>query len=383
MEQWALNVFNLPLAGHDGDHDTQVPSLPPPSQGTPHRGQLESSLRTKAQLVKEGFALDGEDDFQHVKGTPAIFLISKDTGHGTSPLTRERLDAFLKEWGDRGQTSPDHIRFLTYTTRYDRDHWVTVDRLEKHYERSEVDAQRGEGGKHYEIITTNIARLTLRETGHAHDLQIDGQKLTVKSSPTITLEKSGAGWRVAAAHDAGIHKTHALQGPIDDAFLDPFILVRPTGQPWNDAVNSQALRTLARFDHLYAKWFRAHPRIVDDKDLTASDVAKYHVVLFGDPGSNRWIAKVNGKLPWSWTRESVSLGEKKYAAAEHFPAMIYPNPLNPHRYVVINTAMTFEERGYRGDYGMPMLGDYAVLKANGTDTPEVVVAGLFDELWHY
>ena len=196
------------------------------------------------------------------------------------------------------------------------------------------------------------------------------------------MQKDAGSWHIAPAHEGGLHKTHALQGPIDDAFLDPFILVRPTGQPWNEAVNNQALRTLTRFDHLYAKWFRAHPRIVDDKDLTAADIAKYHVILFGDPGSNRWIAKVNGKLPVHWTRESVSMGDKKYSAAENFPAMIYPNPLNPQRYVVINTGMTFEERGYRGDYGMPMLGDYAILKANGTDTPEVVAAGLFDEQWH-
>ncbi len=75
--------------------------------------------------------------------------------------------------------------------------------------------------------------------------------------------------------------------------------------------------------------------------------------------------------------ERHPVGDKKYASTENFPAMIYPNPLNPQRYVVINTAMTFEERGYRGDYGMPMLGDYAILKANGTDNPEVVTAGLF------
>ena len=386
MEQWALNVFNLPLAGHDGDHDTQVPSLPPPPAGAPHRGQLESSLRTKAQLVKEGFELEGDPDFQRVKGTPAIFLISKDTGHGTSPLVRERLDAFLKEWGDRGQSSPDHIRFLTYTTRYNRDYWVTVDGLEKHYERAEVDALRSDAGRSYEIKTRNITRLTLRETDHASDLQIDAQHIKARhiaaiSSPEITLEKTAAGWRVATAHQAGLHKTHALQGPIDDAFLDPFILVHPTGKPWNDAVNQQALRTLARFDKLYAKWFRAHPRIVDDKDLTAADISKYHVVLFGDPGSNPWIAKVTGKLPIHWTRESLTLGDKKYSAAENYPAMIYPNPLNPRRYVVLNTGMTFEERGYRGDYGMPMLGDYAVLKANGSDAPEVVTAGLFDEQW--
>ena len=112
MEEWALNVFNLPLAGHDGDTDTQMPSAAATAAGTPNRGQLESSLRTRAQLEKEGFASEGEPDFLHSQGTPAIFLISQNTGHGTSPLVRQRLDAFLKEWGDKGQTSPDHIRFV-------------------------------------------------------------------------------------------------------------------------------------------------------------------------------------------------------------------------------------------------------------------------------
>ncbi len=37
MEEWALNAYNLPVAGHDGDHDTQVPCLPPPPAGTPNQ----------------------------------------------------------------------------------------------------------------------------------------------------------------------------------------------------------------------------------------------------------------------------------------------------------------------------------------------------------
>ena len=53
---------------------------------------------------------------------------------------------FLKEWGDKGQSSPDHIRFVTYTTRYNRDYWISVDGLEKHYERADIDAQRTGGG---------------------------------------------------------------------------------------------------------------------------------------------------------------------------------------------------------------------------------------------
>jgi hypothetical protein len=383
MEEWALNGFNLPLAGHDGDHDTQISSLPGPPPGSPSRGQLESSLRARAQLEKEGFAAEGEPDFLRMKGTPDIFLISQDTGHGTSQLVRQRLDAFLKEWGDKGQTSPDHIRFLTYTTRYNRDYWVTVDGLDQHYERADIDVQRSDGGKTYEIKTHNISRLTLRETGQAKEMHIDGQTLKLKAGPAITLEKTGGTWKVSQPGKmASLHKTHALQGPIDDAFIDPFLLVRPTGTAWNEAVNQQALRSLARFERLWAKYFRGHPFVKDDKDVTDADMQKYHVVLFGDPGSNKLIARALAKLPVRWTRESVTLGTQTFSAADHFPALIYPNPLHPSKYVVLNTGLTITDREYNGDYGMPQWGDYAIVKVkDGSDVPDLVQAGLFNEAW--
>ena len=94
-------------------------------------GQLESSLRARAQLEKEGFPSEGDKDYLHSVGAPGLWMVSLNTGHGTSPLVRQRLDAFLKEWGDKGQTSPDHLRFVTYTTRYNRDYWVSLDGLEQ------------------------------------------------------------------------------------------------------------------------------------------------------------------------------------------------------------------------------------------------------------
>lgn len=380
MEQWALNAFNLPLAGHDGDMDTQIPYLPGPA-AAPNRGQLESSLRARAQLEKEGFPGEGEPDFLRMKGTPDIFLISQNTGHGTSPLVRQRIDAFLKEWGDKGQTSPDRIRFVTYTTRYNRDYWISVDGMDKLYERADVDATRAGGA--YTIKTTNVSRLALREMEHVKSIDIDGASLKVKAASEIVLEKAGGAWKVAKAGPwAGLHKTHALQGPIDDAFLDPFLLVRPTGTPWNEPVNAQALATLARFDKLWAKFFRAHPLVKDDKDVTDADMAKYHVILFGDPGSNRLIAKISGKLPLQWTKDTVSLAGQSYPAKENFPALVYPNPLHPSRYVVLNTGLTIPEREYNGDYGMPQWGDYAIVKVKpATDVPEVSAAGLFDNNW--
>ena len=62
--------------------------------------------------------------------------------------------------------------------------------------------------------------------------------------------------------------------------------------------------------------------------------------------------------------------------------MIYPNPLNPAKYVVLNTGLTIADREYNGDYGMPQWGDYAIVKVKeGADVPDLVTAGMFDERW--
>src|SRR5579863_2268865 len=135
------------------------------------------------------------------------------------------MDAFALENLKRGRQNPNHIRFLTYTTRYNRSYWVTLDGLEKHYDRAEVDAKRSEDRAQYEIATKNLTRLVLREADHATAIQIDGQKLSVKRAPKITLEKSGGNWRQADGETPGLRKKHGLQGPIDDAFLEPFLVV--------------------------------------------------------------------------------------------------------------------------------------------------------------
>jgi len=78
----------------------------------------------------------------------------------------------------------------------------------------------------------------------------------------------------------------------------------------------------------------------------------------------------------------VSIGGQDFPADENFPALIFPNPLNPAKYVVLNTGLTIADRDYNGDYGMPRWGDYAIVKAAaGADVPDLQIAGLFDENW--
>jgi hypothetical protein len=125
---------------------------------------------------------------------------------------------------------------------------------------------------------------------------------------------------------------------------------------------------------------RGDIRIKSDASVSASDIANYNLVLFGDPGSNSLIAKVVGQLPIQWTRMEIAVGAQKFPTADHALVLIYPNPLNPQKYVVLNTGQTFSaNRITSGTEAVffPRLGDYAVLTTGG----ETKIAGFFDEAW--
>jgi hypothetical protein len=367
--EWMLNVYNTPFIAYVGEID----------------GSFRKHVAARQQLAKEGFKFEGESftNGLRVAEVPSImFFVAPNTPHATHPEFRKKMDAIHLENLKRGRQSPDRIRFLTYTTRYNRSFWATLDGLEKHYDRAEIDAKRSADRRMFDITTKNLTRLVLRETGSATTVNIDGQKLSVNAAPEIVLEKFGGAWRPAdAGENLELRKRHGLQGPIDDAFLEPFLIVRPTGTPWNHAAHKQAMQILDRFDRRYQLAFRGRLRIKDDKDVTEADLKNYHVVLFGDPGSNRLIAKLNGKLPIGWTKESITLGTQAFGAADTLPAFIYPNPLSPARYVVINSGLTAEWQDWAGDFSTPQYGDFAVLRANGKDVPDVAYAGIFDESW--
>jgi pimeloyl-ACP methyl ester carboxylesterase len=367
MYQWAINAYDIPFISYVGEND----------------GNRVTHESARQQLVQEGIGFEGEPFTLKATNAPfMMFIIGPNIGHGMNKDSRQLMNGFLYDRIKLGRQVPDHIRFATYTMRYNRDYWVTLDGMGKHYERAEIDAKRSDNRADYDIATKNLTRLVLRQTDHASTVNIDGEKLKVKAAPELALEKTNGAWKLASLREKGLHKRHGMQGPIDDAFLEPFLVIRPTGTPWNAAANDQALRMLQRFDRQYSMVYRGHIRVKDDKDVTADDFAKYNVVLFGDPGSNRWIARLNGKLPLHWTKDTVALGSKSFPANESVPALIYPDPLNANHYVVINSGLTPDWKEWAGDFPTPRYGDFAIFQVKeGTDDPEALYAGLFDESW--
>ena len=123
-----------------------------------------------------------------------------------------------------------------------------------------------------------------------------------------------------------------------------------------------------------------------DTDVTEADFANHNIILFGDPSSNKVLARLAGKLPIKWSDKEIALGSEKFSADHHALIAIYPNPLNPKHYVVLNSGFTFREYDYLNNARqIPKLPDYAVIDVDvpvNSRTPGgVVQAGFFGERW--
>src|SRR5205085_9296094 len=92
-------------------------------------------------------------------------------------------------------------------------------------------------------------------------------------------------------------KQQDLQGPIDDAFMDSFVFVRPTGKALNEAVAGWVKAELERAVPQWRTVFRGDARVVDDSAVTAEMIPNSNLVLWGDPSSNKLLARLLPQLP--------------------------------------------------------------------------------------
>jgi hypothetical protein len=276
---------------------------------------------------------------------------------------------------------------------------VRIFGLDKHYEKTEVHAKRAPAA--FEVETRNVSNLVLNlkePTSRKVSIQIDGQKLDAAAAndpPTsfVVLLKNNDRWETVtpkdwiALLDKSPGKAPHLQGPIDDAFADAFLCVRGTGKPWHDAVKQYVDGDLARFQAEWAKFMRGRVPVKSDTDVTQDDILSRHLILFGDPGSNSLLRKILKDLPLTWNNKEIAFAGQTVPSDMHLPVLIQRNPLNPSRYIVLNSGHTFHAKEFQGTNALlfPRLGDYALLKlAPSESNPlnvEVVRAGLFDERW--
>jgi len=361
-------------------------------------GGVDNNLRTQEAVSK---AFDAT-------GVKYSSFVVPGVGHaGDTVMRQPEYRPFLL--AHVRDAAPRQITFATTTLKSPGRDWVTIEGLTAHYTKAKIHALVDPDNSTLTVTTDGIERFSLNPPESLAPrgktvVSVDGVQINLKGKTTgavLAFEKSGGKWRQAKDAVPALAKKPGLQGPVADAFTRGFLCVRPTGKPWNEAANNYAM---AMLEALRTQWrtqvFGELP-VKDDTEVTVDDRARFDLILFGDPGSNRLIAealaaKSPWKIPLQWKESSVGLNGEKFAADAHLPALIYPSPFQVGNYVVFNgTPLSRAGGGPRRDGGaaeasplrlLPAaLGDFAILQvgqlADGKLAAKSVYGGFFDERW--
>jgi pimeloyl-ACP methyl ester carboxylesterase len=357
---YAANFLQLPLIAYSGEIDPQK--------------QAADVMATA--LASEGMKL--------------THIIGPQTQHKYHPDSKREIDQRMDAIVERGRNPyPARLSFTTWTLRYNRMKWLTIDAMDEHWSRARVDAELTANG--IRLQAKNVQALSLHfgpggwpfAANHRPVLEVNGQKINAPTAETdlsfhFSLQRQGALW--SAGTPAGQRKRHGLQGPIDDAFFDSFLFVLPDQPMAGRREQEEAERAIRE----WRKQFRGDARVRKASEVTAEDIEAHHLVCFGDAASNSIIARA--ALPVRWEAGQLVMGEKRYAAAQHMPVLIYPNSLNPARYIVLNSGPTLREMAQQTNaFQYPHLPDYAIVD---TSVPpdefhpgRILEAGFFNEEW--
>jgi hypothetical protein len=365
---WCINLRHCPTIAYSGEIDRQ---------------KQAADVMEKA-LTEEGIEL--------------VHIIGPKTAHAIHPQSKIEIDRRLKSLAKTGRNEvPLDLEFATYTLRYNKMRWLTIDGIGEHWSQARVSA--GMIPDQIAIDAENITDLSLAfDAGQSpfpigdtvtisiNDDEIEAPGTKSDKSWEVSLHRARGQWRLGKREGDALRKRHGLQGPIDDAFLDRFIFVRPTGKAWNDAAGKWSNAELDRAIEHWRRHFRGIAQVKDDTAITDEDIESANLILWGDPSSNAIMKKIASKLPIEWSSDVIVAGDKKFPADKHALIAIHPNPLSPSRYVVLNSSFTFRDYAYLNNARqVPMLPDWAVVDLttppNSIWPGKIADADFFDERW--
>lgn len=358
---YVRNLFNLDLIAYSGENDTQIQA---------------------AQVMEEAFE-ENSRSLQH--------LIGPGMGHKYHPdVLAEILDKMAQS-ARRGRIKePQQFYLQTKHLRYSTRSWVQIDGMEMQYQDTRVDATKSPRG--WALRTSNASRLRLSPTDRvtSQPVVVDGTSFVMRAVGDVLISKVAGKWQEVSAFSEN-RKRPKLSGPIDDAFIDPFLVIVPTGSSTNQVVDRWVQCELENFVTRWRALFRGDVRIKRDIDVTQQDLEQYHSVVWGTPQSNSVLQKAflagnQQGWPLDWSGLDIAVSTNRVSASENVLIAIQPNPLAREKYLVINSGPTFRQAHDRtNSLQNPHLPDWAIISLEQPPNDElpgkVVKAGFFDDSW--
>jgi len=364
---FAENLINLPSWPIHGDKDNVVPCG--------HSRSMADELR-KA-------------------GAPVNYVEVPGAGHGVPGDKIAEMLSWLKQ--QRRNPWPRRVVFKTAWRRHPGAYWVRIHRFERPFAFARIEAEAADKTS-VQVKADNVEEFSLHiapplfEADRPVRVRVDGREEfngAVPADGWLRLRKQGARW-TPSKEPEGLHKTPELEGPVEHAFMSSFVIVFGTSGDDERAKRVAADEARLLADH-WNRWARGRCRLKADRDVKDEDIQRCNLILVGDPATNALVPRVMPKLPIRIEGHEIAFGERRFKGDDLGLKLVYPNPLNPKRYVALFSGTTwkgvFEIVGRFGnwfDWGILdgfHWADFEVFDDH-TYSPETALAiGYFDNDW--
>ena len=281
---------------------------------------------------------------------------------------------------------PRRIEFKAYSLEYNQAFWLTIDSFEHWWTPAQITAEVSEDRTSVDLTSENVAaiRLNIREAplkgGQRPRVTWNGKPVTGQVADGY-LAIPPPGLQTAGSSPWPPRKRKGLCGPCEEVFDTRFLVVQ--GTAGDAAADDDLARKVARWAQEWDDFADGAPLVKTDAEVTAEDLAKANLVLFGTPATNSILARIADKLP-------IRIGDHRYtvlgqecAGSDLGLVMCYPNPLSPSHYVLIYSGEWYGEK-LSINHKHDLLPDFLVFTTKSfgrDDTNDYLCAGFFDMAW--
>ncbi|MET0385655.1 MAG: extensin family protein [Polyangiales bacterium] len=320
-----------------------------------------------------------------------------DAGHDLLYLVHRHGALFEELAKVKRNPHPKEVRLVAGDYRAARQHWLEVTRIDRLPELARVRAVASDSEVNLETHNTSALELAWRDlplTAADHlKVVADGQVVYDAGvsglGERLALVREATGWKIGTPQQPlGAAKQPGSAGPITDAYYRSLLHVYGTKDP---AATDGLRKTAEKGARGWPLWlWRVEQRVLADSEVTAELMRDHDLVLYGSAANHALLERVENTLPIKVDGDAIVAGDQRYTGRGVGAKFIHPNPLQPSRYLIVQTAPTLE--GVQAGHNLPdFLPDYVVYDAKSTRSrPRLVfpggslplALGYFDASWH-